>query len=151
MYHYLLKRRAMEEKNRIYFDRQITNKDYSRLINQIRNDIGKKHITPSRLHLLYLLASTSKKVDSSSIPDNVITLNSEIILVSDEKNKQQVRIVLPQDVNGKNDISVYSPIGIAILGRKEKDFVTIKNNNSSLQIQIEKLVFQPEKEKISYL
>jgi regulator of nucleoside diphosphate kinase len=142
---------AMEKKIRIYIDRQITNKDYNRLINQITNDLGKKHITPSRLHSLYLLAATSRKVDSFNIPDNVITLNSEIILVSDDKNKQQVKIVLPQDVNDKNDISVYSPIGLAILGRREKDFVTIKNNNSNLQIQIEKLIFQPEKEKVGYL
>jgi len=142
----------MEEINfRISLDRYLTNKDYGRLINLITDDINKKHIAPSRLHLLYLLAETSKKYDSISIPDNVITLNSEIILVSEETHKQLVKIVLPQDVNGKNDISVYSPIGIAILGKKEKDFVFIKNKKTYLKIQIEKLVFQPEKEKINYL
>ncbi len=142
----------MEENNiRIYLDRHLTYKDYSCLINLITDDIGKKSISPSRLHMLYLLAVYGKKYDSFNIPDDVVTINSEIILVSDKEHKQLVKIVLPQDVNGKNDISVYSPIGIAILGKKEKDSVVIKNNRAFLKIQIEKLVFQPEKEEINYL
>jgi len=139
-----------EDNNKISLDRYLTNKDYSRLINLITDDIKKKHIAPSRLHQIYLLAATSKKYDSYNIPGNVVTLNSEIILVSEKTHKQLVKIVLPQDVKGENDISVYSPIGIAILGRKEKDIVFIKNNKTYLKIQIEKLIFQPEKQ-ISYL
>jgi len=139
-----------EDNNKISLDRYLTNKDYSRLINLITDDIKKKHIAPSRLHQIYLLAATSKKYDSYNIPGNVVTLNSEIILVSEKTHKQLVKIVLPQDVKGENDISVYSPIGIAVLGRKEKDIVFIKNNKTYLKIQIEKLIFQPEKQ-ISYL
>ncbi|MBN1118983.1 MAG: GreA/GreB family elongation factor [Bacteroidales bacterium] len=136
---------------RISLNRHLTNIDYGHIINLITDDIYKKHIAPSRLHLLYLLAATSTKHESSNIPEDVITLNSEIILVSEKTQRQLVKIVLPKDVNGKNDISVYNPMAIAILGKKEKDFVFIKNNKTYLKIQIEKLVFQPEKEKASHL
>jgi transcription elongation GreA/GreB family factor len=62
-----------------------------------------------------------------------------------------VTIVLPGDIKNRNDVSVYSPIGLACLGAKEKDFVNIKFKNATQRLFIEKIVFQPEKEKLLYL
>ncbi|MBN1597049.1 MAG: GreA/GreB family elongation factor [Bacteroidales bacterium] len=132
-------------------ERYLTYRDYSYLINLITDDLGKAHVSPHGLHTLYLLAENSIKYDSNNIPCNIVTLNSEIILVSEKMQKQLVRIVLPMNLNGKNDISVYSPIGIACLGKREKDFVYIKHKNCHQKLQIEKILFQPEKEKVYYL
>ena len=141
----------MEENERITsLGRHLTHKDYNCLINLITDDVRKAHVSPSGLHTLYLLATNSEKYDSNNIPNNVVTLNSEIILVTEKMQKQLVKIVLPQDINEKNDISVYSPIGIAILGKKEKDFVFVKHNKTFQKLQIDKLVFQPEKEKLNH-
>ncbi len=132
-------------------DRHLTFKDYNCLINLITDDLGKTHVSPHGLHRLYLLAENSKKYNSDNIPFNIVTLNSEIILVSEKMQKQLVKIVLPSHLNGKNDISVYSPIGMACLGKKEKDYVYVKHGNNPHKLQIEKIIFQPEKEKAYYL
>lgn len=132
-------------------ERYMTYKDYACLINLITDDIGKSHVPPNGLHQIYLLAKNSKKFNSNTIPDNIVTLNSEVILTNEEMQKQLVKIVLPQNIEGKNDISVYSSIGIAILGKKEKDFIFVKQGNSNQELQIEKILFQPEKEKLFYL
>ena len=135
----------------VWGNKAITKKDYSRLINQLTEDVGKTYIQPTGLHSLYLLLANSKKYESLNIPDNIVTINSKIILTSGNNQKQLVKIVLPEDIKCINDISVYSPIGIACLGSKEMDNVYAKYKNSTQKLKIEKIVFQPEKEKILYL
>lgn len=132
-------------------EKSLTNRDYGRLQNRLTEDIGKAHVSPLGLHSLYLLAANSKKIDSNRIPDDVVTMNSEFILSNDIFQKQLVRIVFPEDIKGKHDISVYSAIGIACLGAKEKSYVVVKQNTSEQKLLIEKIVFQPEREKLFYL
>lgn len=141
----------VENLNMISVDRHLTYKDYNCLINLITDDLGKAHVSPHGLHSLYLLAENSKKYNSGNIPGNIVTLNSEIILVSEKMQKQLVRIVLPISLNGKNDVSIYSPIGIACLGKREKDYVYVKHKGNPQRLRIEKIIFQPEKEKVHYL
>jgi len=136
---------------KVWGDKSITKKDYSRLINQITGDVGKAHIPQANLHALYLLLANSKKYESLNIPGNIVTINSKIILTSENNQKQLVKIVLPKDVKCINDFSVYSPIGIACLGAEEKDYVYVKYKNSTQKLLIEKIVFQPEEERILYL
>ncbi len=127
-------------------DKAITYKDYHRIINLIRKDVGKAHVLPLALHKLFLFATNSEKYNSHKMPENIVTLNSEVILASDTQQKQLVKIVLPEDISGKHDISVYSPIGMACLGAKEKDHVFVKYKNGRYKLLIEKIVFQPERE-----
>lgn len=140
-----------QDSYKVWSTKSITKKDYSNLINQITNDVGKTNIQPTGLHSLYLLLTNSKKYESLKIPGNIVTINSKIILSSENNQKQLVKIVLPKDVKCINDISIYSPIGLACLGAKEMDIVYVKNKNSTQKLLIEKIVFQPEKEKNLYL
>lgn len=139
------------DKLSIWKEKALTIRDYGRLQNRLSEDIGKAHVSPLGLHTLYLLAANSKKIDSNKIPDDVVTLNSEFILSTDSFQKQLVKIVFPEDIKGKHDISVYSAIGIACLGAKEKSYVYVKQNTSEQKLLIEKIVFQPEREKLFYL
>ncbi len=127
-------------------EKMITYSDYQRIVNHIMDDIGNLRVSPSCLHALYLVATQSKKYDSHDIPDNIITINSEVILVTDKLQKRQVKIVLPQDVNNQNDISVYHPLGVACLGAKEGYQFSVKESNKEQKFYVNKLVFQPEKE-----
>lgn len=129
----------------------ITHKDYGSIMNLVSADIGKAHVLPMSLHKLYLFAANSKKYESRKIPNNVVTLNSEVILANDDHQKKLVKIVLPQDISGKNDISVYSLLGLACIGTKENDFVYVQYQNSRQKLLVEKIIFQPEKEKVFYL
>lgn len=131
--------------------RNMTYKDYGCLINLITDNLHKVDVSPDDLHALYLVAVNSKKYNSTNIPGNIVTLNSEILLTDEKKQRQKVRIVLPIDIKNKNDKSVYCPLGIACLGKKEKDFVYVKQKNGIKKLQIEKIEFQPEKANITYL
>jgi regulator of nucleoside diphosphate kinase len=132
-------------------DRSITYSDYGKILNRIVDDIGNIDISPQGLHQLYLLISRCKKVDSRWIPDDIVTLNSEVIIITDEKQKCRVRIVIPKDSGDQCDVSVYSPLGIACLGARESTCGYIPCGNTRQKVQIEKLVFQPEKEKQFFL
>jgi regulator of nucleoside diphosphate kinase len=134
-----------------FSERHLTYKDYSSLINLIMDDLEKANVSPYGLHKLFLLIEKSKKYISNNIPENIVTLNSEMILGGDRMKKRLFRIVVPSDLVGENDMSVYSPIGIACLGKKEKDFVYVRHGNRQHKLQIEKIIFQPEKEKVNYL
>lgn len=143
---------ARKQKTMMFWENKaITNNDFGRLIGQITEDIGRSHVPPSGLHSLYLLLKKSKIYQSLNVPKNIVTINSKIILSTENKHKHFVTIVLPGDIKNRNDVSVYSPIGLACLGAKEKDFVNIKFKNATQRLFIEKIVFQPEKEKLLYL
>jgi len=129
----------------------ITNTDYSRIVNRINDDIGKDHFSPNDLHSLYLLAANSKKNDSRSIPNDVVTINSEIILICEKRIKRIVRIVFPQYMESDDDVSVYSPLGVACLGAREKDYVIVEQKGSVKRFIIDKIVFQPESERAYHL
>ncbi len=132
----------------IWEERSLTHRDYTNLLNHLAQDIGKAYVSPNGLHTLYLLAANSKKIDSSKMPDDVITMNSEFILSTDSFQKQLVKVVFPEDIKGKHDISVYSAIGIACLGAKEKSYVSVNQKKYEQALFIEKIVFQPEREKL---
>lgn len=127
--------------------KNLTNTDYGRIVNRINDDIGKGHFPPDGLHSLYLLATNSKKHDSCSLPNDVVTINSEILLVSDKGCKRLIRIVFPQHMKSIDDISVYSPLGVACLGAREKDSVFVKHKDSLKRYVIARMVFQPERAK----
>ena len=129
-------------------ERAITVQDCSRLINQISDDIGNVHVSPKNLHDLYLLTSKSKKFGSNEISSDVVTLNSKVVLITESKIIRLIRIVLPNKIEHKNDISVYSPLGIACLGSREGDTVFVRNVGQDNGFLIEKIIFQPEKEKL---
>lgn len=119
----------------LWIGKAISSGDFNRLMNQINDDIGKAHVHPNRLHALYLLLTKSKKFEKIQNNKNRVTINSELILSSEHKQKDIFRIVLPDDIHLKNDVSVYSPIGIACLGARENDYVYIKDTNQKLLIE----------------
>ena len=137
--------------NMFWENKAITNKDFGRLISQITEDVGRSHVPPNGLHTLYLLLKKSKIYEPLDIPNNIVTINSKIILSSESGQKQFVSIVLPGDIKNRNDVSIYSPIGLACLGAKENDYVNVNFRNNTQRFLIEKVVFQPEKEKLLYL
>lgn len=132
-------------------EKTLTNRDFCRLLNLLTDDLGKAHASPYGLHTLYLLAANSKKIDSHRIPYNVVTMNSEFILSTDSVQKQLVKVVFPEDIKDKHDISVYSAIGMACLGAEEKSCVYVKQNAFAQKLLIEKIIFQPERKKLFYL
>ena len=137
--------------NSTWRNKSITFPDYRRILHLIQNSLGNTKVSPDVLHYLYLLASASKKYYSNKVPDNIVTMNSQVILQYENKQEQTIRIVYPEDIKSSNDKSIYSPVGTACLGATEKSFIYYKDDSRYNRAYNKKLVFQPEKEKIFHL
>jgi len=80
----------------------------------------------------------------SELPSNVITMNSKAILLM-EGVEEEVTLVYPTEADIlENKISVLSPIGTAILGYSEGDVIEWKVPKGTVQVEVKKVLFQPE-------
>lgn len=78
------------------------------------------------------------------LPNNVITMNTTAVLLI-EGDEEEYTLVYPSEADiSKNRISVLSPIGTAILGYSEGDIVKWQVPNGTVDIEIKKVLFQPE-------
>ena len=112
-------------------------------------DLLKKHLTASNLsdfNKKQLLAelNSAKVMSDEELPEEAICMDSEVeIQEVISKQKFTFQIVLPSEANMKqNKISVFAPIGIALLGYRTgskvkwempnglKTFEVLKVNNS---------------------
>ena len=83
-------------------------------------------------------------VDSSGIPQNIITMNSRAILHLNQEDIE-VSLVYPEDADlSTNKLSVLSPIGTAILGYREGDRIKWEVPSGVTEIEIKKVTYQPE-------
>lgn len=83
-------------------------------------------------------------VDPHKIPSDVITMNTKALI---ELNNEDVEVslVYPQDADlSEMKLSIFSPIGTAILGYKEGNTVEWEVPSGTSYIQIKKILYQPE-------
>ncbi len=69
---------------------------------------------------------TAKVVENDKVPKKVVQLNSKIKLKIQGNNKaMEVKLVMPKEANIKeNKISIYSPMGAALIGYQKDDEIT---------------------------
>ncbi len=83
-------------------------------------------------------------VESGQIPPDVITMNSKAVLQLDGEDLE-VSLVYPDEVDlDEMNISIFSPIGTAILGYREGSAVEWEVPSGISKIQIKKILYQPE-------
>lgn len=120
--------------------KSITYVDYLRLMNLIKNDIGKEEVSPKRLHHLFLALIFSIKYVSNDISGNFVRMNSNVLITNSEQLKQRIRIVYPGEVKSNDDYSIYSMLGLACLGLTEGEDATYWDGEKLKQIRIEKII-----------
>jgi len=98
------------------------------------------------LQLLAKELDRAKIIEASEIPDKIVTMNTRLIFRDlDDDSTMEVTIVFPIDANiNKGKISVFSPIGTALLGYSEGDTIEWKVPAGITRIRIEKVLYQPE-------
>jgi regulator of nucleoside diphosphate kinase len=132
--------------------RNIASLDYLRLINLIYNDVRQQEIPCENLHHLYLMLETARKVKSESIPQNIVTMNSNVVVKFVRSGEvKTVKIVYPNDPSlnkAENSIPVYNPLAISILGHREHDICFSKSGAGEEPVIIDKILFQPEAHKL---
>lgn len=88
-------------------------------------------------------------VDPKEIPDNVVSMNSQIQFTDLTRDKQMIRtLVYPHALSSTEDgLSVMAPIGASLLGLKVGDTIDWPlPNNSQTQLRIDAILWQPERE-----
>jgi len=73
-------------------------------------------------------------------------MNSKVLLKDLALGEETIyTLVYPEDANlAENKISVLAPIGTAILGFREGDVIDWKVPAGTVQLRVEKILYQPE-------
>ncbi|WP_249977709.1 nucleoside diphosphate kinase regulator [Vreelandella olivaria] len=94
--------------------------------------------------------SRGEIVDPEDIPDNVVSMNSQIQFTDLTRNRQMVRtLVYPHALSTTEDgISVMAPIGASLLGLKVGDTIDWPlPNQQETRLRVDAIIWQPEREK----
>jgi len=88
----------------------------------------------------------AKVVSSSDIPKDVITMNSQVCLVDQSTQKEEVlTLVFPQDADiSQGRISVLAPIGTAMLGYRVDQVFQWKVPVGERTLKVKEILYQPE-------
>lgn len=123
----------------------ITANDYERLIG-LSEFTPPKEKMPDTVSRLYDALMNAKKFSQDTISRNVITMNSRILLQDISSQREaELTITYPQDAdNRERKVSVFSPIGTALLGKKVGDVVSWKTPAGDGKFEILKITYQPE-------
>ncbi len=122
----------------------ITEADKAKLKEIIDAELKSTHALDKSMKKLDEEIDNANVVDSQQIPQNVITMNSRAVLHLNQEDID-VSLVYPEDADwSANKLSVLSPIGTAILGYKEGDYVEWEVPSGKTQIHIKKVTYQPE-------
>ena len=123
----------------------ITVNDYQRLKGFVGLAAFKTKMPVATNKLVERLDS-AKLLPQNQIAKNVITMNSRVKLKDLKTNRAaEITITYPHDAEPRERrVSVFSEIGLALLGRKENDVVSWRVPNGVGSFQIEKVIYQPE-------
>lgn len=123
----------------------ITTNDYQRLV-EVMDLSALKAKAPDMVNALSDMLTRAKKLPQENIADGVITMNSKVHL-RDVKSGREIEVTLtyPQDADPRERrISVFSEIGVALLGRSEGDKVSWKIPGGLGFFDVVRVTYQPE-------
>ena len=124
----------------------ITQYDMKRLIKliedvQFSNSQDKDYLAELQEEL-----DLAKIVASSDVPKDVITMNSQVCLVDQHTQKEEIlTLVFPQEANiSQGKISVLAPIGTAMLGYRVGEVFQWKVPAGERKLKVKNILYQPE-------
>ena len=127
----------------VYSDRMLTELDHIRLSRLVHEQIGESDLRDE----FELLLEDADVVDASGIPADVVTMRARI-RVADPAGGEPMDWALcyPQDADiSKGMISVLSPAGASLLGRKVGEEVSwLRRDGGESRLRIVEMLYQPE-------
>lgn len=123
----------------------LTELDYKRLVDLIQAQ-RMSNGSAANIGKLGEELKRAKRVPSEEIPANVITMNSSVLLKDLQSGREmEITLVYPKDADiNTRKISIFAPVGTAILGCKEGDVVEWPVPSGTINYKIEKVTYQPE-------
>lgn len=87
-------------------------------------------------------------VEPKDIPADVVTMNSKFKIKDLDTNlESEYTLVFPFDADiEQNKLSIFAPIGIAVIGYKSGDTIEWSVPSGKRRIKIEEITYQPERE-----
>ncbi|HYF69284.1 MAG TPA: GreA/GreB family elongation factor [Ohtaekwangia sp.] len=125
----------------------ITINDYHKIVGLIEMATLRNKM-PDELGNLLDGLKKAKMVSQVNISRNVVTMNSRVLLKEIETEREiEITVTYPHNANPKErKVSVFSPIGAALLGTQEGDVASWKIPTGTGQFKVEKVLYQPEAE-----
>jgi regulator of nucleoside diphosphate kinase len=123
----------------------ITTDDHHRLLR-----LSRVYTTPgvqaNHFHSLQDKLRSAKQIASQEIAANVITMNSTALIRDVHSGRQtEITVTYPERAAHKNGfVSIFSPMGLALLGQKERDVVSWRIPSGQGIFEIVKVIYQPE-------
>ena len=129
-------------------NRIVSTLDYERL------ELLLQRLPAKDQHRLYLQTELEKAtvVDPVELPPDVISMNSVIQLkLSGTDEIRELQLVYPKDLQkNKPQVSVFAPVGMALLGRCQGELIQWRHAGTNGNIEVMKLLSQPEREGVYY-
>ena len=123
----------------------ITTNDYQRLNGMIEFASLKKKM-PEIVNRLLKQFKVAQMLSQETISGDVITMNSRVLVKDLVSGREaEITITYPQDADKREGkVSIFSPIGVALLGRKVGDNISWQVPNGIGRFEIQKIIYQPE-------
>lgn len=123
----------------------VTIPDYERLMSRRYYALLQAKI-PEIVEHFFLELMYAQLLDQTQISEHVVTMNSKVLLKELLLGKQiELNITYPEEANDQErKVSVFSPIGTALLGRLVGDRVSWKIQGRLAEFEILKVTYQPE-------
>jgi regulator of nucleoside diphosphate kinase len=101
---------------------------------------------PSTLTLLERELAEAVVVEPQEVPATVVTMNSEVEVVDLEtEERRSLTLVFPSMAGiEEGRVSVLAPLGTALIGSREGALVAWHTPRGQRQLQIKRVVYQPE-------
>lgn len=123
----------------------VTVNDHQRLMGLLKFP-SVRFQTPEIVNRLHQKLSAAKTMAQEDIDRNIVTMNSRVRIKDLTSHKEtEITITYPQDAEPRaRRVSVFSEIGLALLGRKEQATVSWRVPNGVGLFEIAKVTYQPE-------
>jgi regulator of nucleoside diphosphate kinase len=130
----------------------ITVNDYQRITGLIEF-AALQHKNPEIAGRLLKELKIAKTFPQDKISSNTVTMNSRVLLREIASGREvEITITYPQDAEPREQkVSVFSPIGVALLGCREGDITSWRVPTGIGRFKVEKVLYQPEAEGHYYL
>ena len=125
----------------------ISRQDQARIQEKIRGISAKWGLT-QHIEKLQGAIKRARILEPHLIPSDVVTLNTIVTVKFLTTGKEfTFRLVYPEDANTRLErVSIFSPIGVALLGHQTGDTILWDAPGGKMKIQVKDIIFQPEKE-----
>jgi regulator of nucleoside diphosphate kinase len=123
----------------------VTTNDYQKLVQLAEQDAWRYKHAGIADRLLKEL-QVAKRLPQEKISENVITMNSRVLFKELSSGREnEITLTYPEEADSSvRKISVFSPIGVALLGCREGDIASWRVPSGVGRFKVLRVTYQPE-------